>query len=78
MPISDIPTDTFNQIIADLRSEGWETVSEYDGFDAWIDYGNIVLCKDSTRLVFEWDNWFEGVIEGSDNLLQELQLKYKL
>ena len=78
MLISDIPTDTFNRIIADLRSDGWKTISEYDGIDAWIDYGAILLKQDSTELFFEWNNWWEGSIQGPDILLEELQEKYEL
>jgi len=78
MLITGIETHTFHQIVADLRSEGWETISEYDGFDVWIDYGKIVLRKDETDLTFEWDNWSEGEVAGPEKLLQALKEKYVL
>ncbi len=78
MLISDIPTHTFNLMVSELRSEKWKKVAEYDGFDAWIDYGMVVLKKSGVKLKFEWDNWFEGSVRGPDVLLQELQKRYKL
>ncbi|MBC8139130.1 MAG: hypothetical protein H8F28_24925 [Fibrella sp.] len=78
MTVSDIPTDTFNRIITDLCSAGWETVSEYNGMDAWIDYGRIELRQGDASLIFEWDNWSEGAIQGPDHLLQSLKEEYAL
>lgn len=78
MSLTDIPTDTFNQILADFCAEGWEIVSEYNGIDAWIDYGNVLLRKDDINLSFEWDNWYEGIIEGPEDLLQAVRIKYAL
>lgn len=78
MIIEDIPTDIFNRIVTDLREDGWITVSEYDGMDAWIDYGRIVLQKEKSSLLFEWTNWFEGSVEGTNELLRSLQEDYGL
>lgn len=78
MLLSDIPTDAFNRIIAELRADGWKKIKEYDGFDAWIDYGFVVLQKQGVRLTFEWDNWIEGSLEGPETQLQELKAKYAL
>ena len=78
MKISDIPTETFNQIIKDLRSQGWRKIEEYDGFDAWIDYGKMVLRKNGEELVFEWDNWEEGTVEGADSTIGEILTVYEL
>lgn len=76
--LEDIPTETFNQIIADLRSVGWKVTYEYDGMDAWIDYGNVVLKKDDRSLTFEWNNWWEGSVYGNDDFVRELKAKYDL
>lgn len=78
MLVTDIPTATFNQIIEDLRGSGWKTISEYAGMDAWIDYGKVVLRLGSVKLTFEWDNWFEGNIDGPDVVVKELQERYAL
>lgn len=62
--IKDIPTDQFNQLARRLVAAGWRKTSDYDGFDAWIDYGRIRMRKAGVRLTLEWDNWTEGSIEG--------------
>lgn len=76
--IFPIPTDTFNAIIGDLAQDGWKKRYEYRGMDAWIDYGRIVLKHGDRRLVFEWDNWEEGSIEGKPEVLAELATRYDL
>ncbi|HKS38391.1 MAG TPA: hypothetical protein VJW76_14450 [Verrucomicrobiae bacterium] len=78
MKVSDIPTETFNQIIEELRSQGWRKVDEYDNMDAWIDYGMVVLEKSGASLRFEWDNWMEGSVDGPDVVVQEIRRRYKL
>ena len=78
MTISDIPTETFHQIIRDLCSDGWKKTQEYDGIDAWIDYGMIVLRKRFTCLKFEWTNWEEGSIGGPSRVIQGIKDKYSL
>ena len=70
--IKDIPTDKFKDIIMSLRKEGWKKTYEYKGFDAWIDYGKIKLKKNGLKLVFEWDNWTEGSIEGQPTVLEAI------
>ena len=62
--IKDIPTEKFHRLTATLISSGWRKTFEYDGFDAWIDYGRIDLRKGRCSLKLEWDNWDEGSIEG--------------
>ena len=78
MTLSDIPTDTFNLIVEELRSHGWKKIDEYKGFDAWIDYGMILLHKESVNLKFEWDNWTEGEIHGPDTVLHEIKERHHL
>jgi hypothetical protein len=76
--ITSIKTETFNTILAELQEEDWSIAYVYDGFDAWIDYGHIDLINDGIKLKFEWDNWFEGVIEGPEKLLAALSARYGL
>jgi hypothetical protein len=78
MKIADIPTAKFNLILDELRVEGWRKVEEYDNFDAWIDYGRVVLEQGDIRLEFEWDNWMEGVIDGPDAVVEQLRTRYRL
>ena len=68
----DIPTEKFNQIISSLIKSGWKKTYEYDGFDAWIDYGKVKLKNENKKLKFEWDNWTEGSIEAEEKTLKEI------
>ena len=76
--IQDVPSDQFISIVEDYVKQGWVKTYEYDGFDAWIDFGKIKLKKDSEKLVFEWDNWSEGEITGKVQELQKLAELYQL
>ncbi|MGV3661900.1 MAG: hypothetical protein ACO1TE_17060 [Prosthecobacter sp.] len=73
MKITDIQTDIFNRLVEELQAEGWRKTEEYDGFDAWIDYGLIVLMKEGACLRCEWDNWMEGSLEGPDEVVQAIR-----
>jgi hypothetical protein len=73
--IVDIPTDRFNGIVKQLKSEGWKQTYEYSGFDAWIDYGAVRLKKKGLTLLFEWDNWTEGSIEGPRDFMEDFAKK---
>lgn len=76
--IKDIPTDDFHLIIAKLQSQGWRKTYETSPeifFDAWIDYGKIVLRKGFKKLTFEWDNWTEGSIEGRHKIISSIALE---
>ena len=70
--IRDIPTERFRELVDQLARDGWRKTSEYDGFDAWIDYGRINLKKGATKLTLEWDNWTEGSIEGPRGVVERL------
>jgi hypothetical protein len=78
MTVTDIKTDAFNQIVKDLRKEGWRRIEEYDNIDAWIDYGMVRLKKKGVILKFEWTNWDEGSVEGPDDVVQAIKSKYEL
>lgn len=78
MKLVDIPTEIFNGIVKELRANGLRKTEEYDAFDAWIDYGMVVLEKSGVRLRFEWDNWMEGTVDGSDEIVQEIRARYGL
>jgi len=76
--IQDIPTDDFNRILEFHLRNGWVKTYEYDGFDAWIDYGKVKLAKDGLELKFEWDNWCEGEISGKAKGIDSLANKFGL
>jgi hypothetical protein len=70
--IKDIPTEKFNRLASELGALGWRKTGEYEGFDAWIDYGSITMQRRGVRLKLEWDNWTEGSIEGPRAAIQEI------
>ncbi len=78
MIIQDIPTDDFNRMLEFHTQSGWLKTYEYDGFDAWIDYGKVKLSKDGRKLKFEWDNWSEGEISGKAADIDILANKFSL
>lgn len=76
--VKDIPTAEFNEIIESLIKSGWKKTYEYGGFDAWIDYGKVILKNKNEKLIFEWDNWFEGSIEAKEKTLDKIAETYNL
>jgi hypothetical protein len=43
----------------------WRVDYVYDEFDAWVDYGEVVLQSviSNDKIRFVWTNWFEGEIQ---------------
>jgi hypothetical protein len=76
--IQDLPTERFRRFVEALVAEGWRNTSEYDGFDAWIDYGRIVLRRNGIRLTLEWDNWTEGSVEGPRSVIEKIAQQHSL
>lgn len=76
--IKDIPTEQFNALLKSLIDTGWKKTYVYDGFDAWIDYGQIKLKKNGIKLNLEWDNWTEGSVEGPSSFIKELAASHGL
>jgi hypothetical protein len=76
--IKDVPTDRFNRLVEELAATGWQKASEYDGVDAWIDYGRMIMQRDRVRLTLEWDNWTEGSVEGPRSAIEKIAQEYDL
>jgi len=70
--IKDLPTDRFNNLAQILIESGWNKTFEYEGCDAWVDYGCIKLKKHKLFLILEWDNYTEGSIEGPRKLIEQI------
>lgn len=73
-----IKTDKWNEIIAGLKKEGWITKREYELFDKGIDYDFIELTKHEDFILFAWDNWFEGELKASEELVQYIETKFAI
>lgn len=75
---TDIKTADWNRIISGLQLEGWMVVSKYDEFDAGIDFDFLILRKNDEEIIFGWDNWVEGEIQCSAELMDELNKKFDI
>ena len=76
--VENVPTETFNEILKAHLARGWVKTYEYEGFDAWIDYGRADVQSGQETLRFEWTNWLEGEISGSRSAVERLSAAYKL
>ncbi len=78
--IENVKTETWNQIIDDLKAAGFEETYRYDGFDAGIDFNRYELTRRAGGevIVFEWDNWTEGEIMAAPSRLEALRKRYGL
>jgi hypothetical protein len=78
MKIEFINTELGEQMVVDLKKEGWKVVKEYSwlAFDKGIDFDFYRMKKGDESLYFEWTNWFEWTIEGSEQLLESLRARY--
>jgi hypothetical protein len=76
--LKDIKTEVFNSILDAYLKAGWKAVFVYDGIDAWIDYGRVDLEKAGLKLCFEWTNWQEGEISGTEALIAEIKQTFQL
>jgi hypothetical protein len=79
MKIEFIDTDIGEKIIKDLKRSGWRLIDEYPMvFDKGIDYDFYTLERENLEMKFEWTNWFEWEVSGSDESLVEISERYKL
>lgn len=78
--IETIKTETWHQIMQDLKALGFEEIYQYDGMDAGIDYSRFDLLNqaDNELIIFEWDNWMEGEIKAMLSRLEALRDTYQL
>lgn len=78
--IESIKTETWRQIIEDLKASGFEEIYQYGGMDVGIDYNrcDLVNRADDELIIFEWDNWMEGEIKALPPRLEALREKYRL
>jgi hypothetical protein len=76
--LKDIKTETFNHILDAYLEAGWKAIFVYDGIDAWIDYGRVDLEKSGLKLCFEWTNWDEGDISGTEALIRDIKQTFQL
>ena len=80
MRLINIDTDHGNRIIEELLINGWKKEKIYNkhSFDKGIDFDSYSLIKQDQSLYFEWSNWFEWEVSGSESALMDLSNKYVL
>jgi len=78
--IIDVDTYLGNRILENCLSDGWKKKSEYCRlmFDKGIDFDAYTIGKDKKLLKFEWSNWEEWEISGSEEVINWLIKKYQL
>jgi hypothetical protein len=75
----DIKTEVWNNIISELKNNGWDTIFKYEGFDVGIDRDAVTLKNNKNQTIeFTWDNWSEGVITSEEEILKELENKFDI
>lgn len=79
MKIENIETEIGNEILIQLKNDGWKVSDQYNrlAFDKGIDFDSYTLRKGKEELYFEWNNWFEWEIQGSETEIGNLIAKFK-
>lgn len=74
MKIDFIATEVGDATLTKLQNDGWKVVDQYAqmAFDKGIDYDEYTLKKGDETLYFEWTNWFEWEVTGSQPVLEML------
>lgn len=80
MKVENIKTEIGNEILIQLKKDGWFISDQYDqcAIDKGIDFDSYTLKKGEEELQFEWSNWFEWEVQGSESEIQNLIKKFKL
>jgi hypothetical protein len=75
--ITGVKTDAGNELLRVLKQEGWRVLDQYSplAFDKGIDFDSYTLGKGGEPLRFEWTNWFEWDIEGSEPVLNDIRAR---
>lgn len=72
----NIETNLWNTIIKFLIKENWKISYKYDGIDAGIDFGFLILEKNNEEILFGWDNWVEGEIKCEEARLRYIEQQF--
>jgi hypothetical protein len=78
--VIQIKTNLGNRMLEDCLSGGWKKTSEYSSlmFDKGIDYDAYTIEKGHKLLEFEWTNWEEWEISGSEEAIDWLIKQYQM
>ncbi len=73
-----IETNKWNEIIAGLKRQGWISKNEYDLFDKGIDFDFMELTDGQDKILFAWDNWFEGELKTTEGLIEKIETMFDI
>jgi len=78
MILEFIETSKGNEILDQLKAEGWKVKSQYSplAFDKGIDYDSYKLVLGDKTVLFEWNNWFEWKLTGTEEMLADIKLRF--
>ena len=74
---TDIKTEDWYSIIESLKKDGWEVTTEYNQFNKGIDFDLYELTQNREKIIFAWDNWFEGEIKCTEQRMRNLETTFK-
>lgn len=71
---TNITTEQFSQIIKFLQNNDWKVIASYDNklYDKGIDFVFYQFRKDSGEILLAWDNWEEGEMQGSKEIINAI------
>jgi hypothetical protein len=75
---TNIQTSLWSNMIKTLVTEGWIMTNKYQNFDEGIDFDFLILNKDNNHIMFGWDNYTEGEIKCTNELMDMLSAKFNL
>ena len=73
---TSVETQLWYKIIEDFKSRNWKVITEYNQFDKGIDFDLYELKKGNEKVLFAWDNWFEGEIKCSEERFRLIELEF--
>jgi hypothetical protein len=70
---TSIETKLWYEIIEKYKLRDWIVTTEYEQFDKGIDFDLYELKKGNEKILFAWDNWFEGEIKCSEERMKMIE-----
>jgi hypothetical protein len=75
---TNIKTELWNKIIGFFIEDKWTVTYKYDNFDAGIDADFVIMERSNDEILFGWDNWFEGEIQCSEELMKRIEHRMQM
>lgn len=75
---TNIKANNWYSIIKSLKKDGWKVKTEYNQFDKGIDFDFYELTLNGEKIIFAWDNWFEGEVKCTKQRMRNLESIFKI